>query len=213
MEANVRASPAVHVRRSPPTTYMTVARQAPRPAPGPALARTPHADPHRLGRRRPRVRELARAARTVAVLLDRHGDHRGDPPGRAAGPRLRLDGHPRSRRQDPRRGMGRRTGRRRPAGLGGRHATDRPQGTPPPGARCGSPTPTTCGSPASPPTPAIFRSLPWSCGTANAPGPRTASAPPATAGCRRLLRLARHWPWTQMITGAFDCLRALSAPG
>ena len=134
MEANVRASPAVHVRRSPPTTYMTVARQAPRPAPGPALARTPHADPHRLGRRRPRVRELARAARTVAVLLDRHGDHRGDPPGRAAGPRLRLDGHPRSRRQDPRRGMGRRTGRRRPAGLGGRHATDRPQGTPPPGA-------------------------------------------------------------------------------
>lgn len=113
---------------------MTVARQAPRPAPGPAPARTPHADPHRLGRRRPRVRELARAARTVAVLLDRHGDHRGDPPGRAAGPRLRLDGHPRSRRQDPRRGMGRRTGRRRPARLGGRHATDRPQGTPPPGA-------------------------------------------------------------------------------
>jgi hypothetical protein len=34
-----------------------------------------------------------------------------------------------------------------------------------------------------------------------------------TTGCRRLLRLARHWPWTQMITGAFDCLRALSAPG
>jgi hypothetical protein len=54
---------------------------------------------------------------------------------------------------------------------------------PHPGPRCGSPTPTTCGSPASPPAPAIFRSLPWSCGTANAPGPRTASAPPATAAC------------------------------
>jgi len=25
--------------------------------------------------------------------------------------------------------------------------------------------------------------------------------------------LFRHWPWTQMITSAFDCLRALPAPG
>ncbi|MFF2361309.1 IS1380 family transposase [Streptomyces sp. NPDC058122] len=34
-----------------------------------------------------------------------------------------------------------------------------------------------------------------------------------TTGRRRWLRLARHWPWTQIITAAFDRLQALPNPG
>lgn len=54
---------------------------------------------------------------------------------------------------------------------------------PHPGAQLRSPTPTACGSPASPPTPRTPRSRLWSCGTANAPTPRTVSAPLATPVC------------------------------
>ncbi len=35
----------------------------------------------------------------------------------------------------------------------------------------------------------------------------------ATTGRRRYLRLARHWPWTHLITTAFDRLQALPKPG
>ncbi|MEU3304569.1 IS1380 family transposase [Streptomyces sp. NPDC006678] len=34
-----------------------------------------------------------------------------------------------------------------------------------------------------------------------------------TTGRRRWLRLARHWPWTQVITTAFERLQALPVPG
>ncbi|MEU0187084.1 IS1380 family transposase [Streptomyces sp. NPDC006207] len=35
----------------------------------------------------------------------------------------------------------------------------------------------------------------------------------ATTGRRHYLRLARHWPWTHLITAAFDRLQALPKPG
>ena len=35
----------------------------------------------------------------------------------------------------------------------------------------------------------------------------------ATTGRRHYLRLARHWPWTHLITTAFDRLQALPKPG
>lgn len=57
---------------------------------------------------------------------------------------------------------------------------------PHPAPSCASPTPTGCALPASPPTRPARRSPSWSCGTANAPAPRTASAPlgpPACATC------------------------------
>ncbi|WP_329472561.1 transposase [Streptomyces sp. NBC_01723] len=34
-----------------------------------------------------------------------------------------------------------------------------------------------------------------------------------TTGRRRILRLARHWPWTGEITGAFERLALLPNPG
>ncbi len=34
-----------------------------------------------------------------------------------------------------------------------------------------------------------------------------------TTGRRLWLRLARHWPWTQVITAAFARLQALAVPG
>jgi hypothetical protein len=34
-----------------------------------------------------------------------------------------------------------------------------------------------------------------------------------TTGRRRYLRLAKHWPWTNVITEALDRLRALPPPG
>lgn len=34
-----------------------------------------------------------------------------------------------------------------------------------------------------------------------------------TTGRRRILRLARHWPWTDVITDALDRFQALSNPG
>jgi hypothetical protein len=34
-----------------------------------------------------------------------------------------------------------------------------------------------------------------------------------TTGRRRILRLARHWPWTRHITAALDRLTQLPAPG
>jgi hypothetical protein len=40
----------------------------------------------------------------------------------------------------------------------------------------------------------------------------SAAAQLVTTGRRRILRLARHWPWTDVITGALDRLRALPNP-
>ncbi|MFC8460283.1 hypothetical protein ACFUJ0_26130 [Streptomyces sp. NPDC057242] len=40
-----------------------------------------------------------------------------------------------------------------------------------------------------------------------------AGAQLVTTGRRRYLRLARHWPWTDVITTAFERLRALPQPG
>jgi len=34
-----------------------------------------------------------------------------------------------------------------------------------------------------------------------------------TTGRRRCLRLAKHWPWTNVITDALDRLHALPNPG
>ncbi|MFF3604008.1 IS1380 family transposase [Streptomyces sp. NPDC002463] len=41
----------------------------------------------------------------------------------------------------------------------------------------------------------------------------SATAQLVTSGRRRILRLARHWPWTDVITSAFERLRALPNPG
>jgi hypothetical protein len=41
----------------------------------------------------------------------------------------------------------------------------------------------------------------------------SAAAQLSTTGRRRYLRLARHWPWTNMITDAFNRLHALPNPG
>ncbi|WP_406087329.1 IS1380 family transposase [Kitasatospora purpeofusca] len=41
----------------------------------------------------------------------------------------------------------------------------------------------------------------------------SAAAQLVTTGRRRYLRLARHWPWTNVITGAFARLHALPDPG
>lgn len=41
----------------------------------------------------------------------------------------------------------------------------------------------------------------------------SAAAQLVTTGRRRILRLARHWPWTRMITAAFERLQALPNPG
>jgi hypothetical protein len=41
----------------------------------------------------------------------------------------------------------------------------------------------------------------------------SAAAQLITTGRRRWLRLARHWPWTQVITAAFERLQALPNPG
>ncbi|MEU9044610.1 MULTISPECIES: IS1380 family transposase [unclassified Kitasatospora] len=41
----------------------------------------------------------------------------------------------------------------------------------------------------------------------------SAAAQLVTTGRRRYLRLARHWPWTDMITTAFERLQALPNPG
>ena len=51
----------------------------PGPATGALPARAADAHPHGLRRRHPRLRVLARPARTMAVLLGRHDGHRGDP--------------------------------------------------------------------------------------------------------------------------------------
>ncbi|MGW7585665.1 transposase [Kitasatospora sp. NPDC054768] len=37
--------------------------------------------------------------------------------------------------------------------------------------------------------------------------------PPGTTGRRRYLRLARHWPWTDVITSALSRLQSLPNPG
>lgn len=41
----------------------------------------------------------------------------------------------------------------------------------------------------------------------------SAAAQLVTTGRRRILRLACHWPWTDVITNAFERLRALPNPG
>lgn len=41
----------------------------------------------------------------------------------------------------------------------------------------------------------------------------SAAAQLVTTGRRRYLRIARHWPWTQVITGAFNRLQTLPKPG
>ncbi|MCP2314225.1 hypothetical protein FHR36_007857 [Kitasatospora paracochleata] len=41
----------------------------------------------------------------------------------------------------------------------------------------------------------------------------SAAAQLVTTGRRRYLRLARHWPWTEVITSAFALLHALPDPG
>lgn len=41
----------------------------------------------------------------------------------------------------------------------------------------------------------------------------SAAAALVTTGRRRVLRLARHWPWTELITNAFNRLQALPKPG
>ena len=41
----------------------------------------------------------------------------------------------------------------------------------------------------------------------------SAAAQLVTTGRRRILRLARHWPWTDVITSAIDRLQALPNPG
>jgi hypothetical protein len=41
----------------------------------------------------------------------------------------------------------------------------------------------------------------------------SAAAQLVTAGRLRVLRLARHWPWTDVITSAFERLQALPNPG
>lgn len=61
--------------------------------------------------RHPRLRRLARPARTVAVLLGRHDGHRARPPARAEGSGIGLDSGRRDGRRGPRRGLGRRTHR------------------------------------------------------------------------------------------------------
>ena len=40
----------------------------------------------------------------------------------------------------------------------------------------------------------------------------TAAGQLVTTGCRRILRLARHWPWTSHITAALDRLAQLPNP-
>jgi hypothetical protein len=41
----------------------------------------------------------------------------------------------------------------------------------------------------------------------------SAAAQLVTTARRRWVRLARHWPWTQVIVTAFDRLQALPNPG
>lgn len=41
----------------------------------------------------------------------------------------------------------------------------------------------------------------------------SAAAQLVTTGRRRILRLARHWPWAGVITDALSRLEALSNPG
>ena len=41
----------------------------------------------------------------------------------------------------------------------------------------------------------------------------SAAARLVATGRRRILRLARHWPWTDVITTAFSRLQALPNPG
>lgn len=41
----------------------------------------------------------------------------------------------------------------------------------------------------------------------------SAAAQLVTTGRRSYLRLARHWPWTDVITNAFTRLQALPDPG
>ncbi|MEU6895804.1 transposase [Streptomyces sp. NPDC046557] len=41
----------------------------------------------------------------------------------------------------------------------------------------------------------------------------SAAAQLVTTGRRRCLRLARHWPWTDVVTSAFERLLALPHPG
>jgi len=41
----------------------------------------------------------------------------------------------------------------------------------------------------------------------------SAAAQLVTTGRRRILRLARHWPWTNVVTSAFERLQALPNPG
>ncbi|MFJ2193255.1 transposase, partial [Kitasatospora sp. NPDC087861] len=41
----------------------------------------------------------------------------------------------------------------------------------------------------------------------------SAAAQLVTTGRRRYLHLARHWPWTDLITNAFARLQALPNPG
>ncbi len=41
----------------------------------------------------------------------------------------------------------------------------------------------------------------------------SAAAQLVTTARRRWLRIARHWPWTHVITAAFDRLQTLPNPG
>lgn len=62
----------------------------------------------RFRRRHPRVRGLARQARTVAVVLGRHGHHRSYARRRPEGPGRRVDAGGLTGRRDPRQHLGRR---------------------------------------------------------------------------------------------------------
>ncbi|MCW7944994.1 hypothetical protein AAW14_24005 [Streptomyces hygroscopicus] len=43
--------------------------------------------------------------------------------------------------------------------------------------------------------------------------PFSTAAQRVTTGRRRILRLAKHWPWTRVLTDALDRLEALANPG
>jgi hypothetical protein len=79
------------------------------PTPEGLPARAPHPHPHRHRRRHPRVPGLAERTRPVAVVLGGDDHHRRHPPGRAAGPALRVDARHRTGWRTARRRVGGRT--------------------------------------------------------------------------------------------------------